>query len=69
MVSRILPAVAQAGRQRIPERTNDGRIAGVKWGRKVHPRTPMVLTLVLQGETLITETDKYLISNIRSFKK
>lgn len=41
MVIQILVAVAEAERERILERTNDGRIAalaaGVKFGRKKHP--------------------------------
>lgn len=40
MVIQILAAVAEAERERILERTNDGRIAamaaGVKFGRKPH---------------------------------
>lgn len=61
MVIQILAAVAEAGRERILERTNDGRsaalAAGVKFGQKVHPRTPAALTLILQGETMGTVTE------------
>lgn len=44
MVIQILAAVAEAERERILERTNDGRIAalaaGVKFGMKIHARCP-----------------------------
>lgn len=43
MVIQILAAVAEAERERILERTNDGRIAamaaGVKFGRKPHKKS------------------------------
>ena len=51
MVIQILAAEAEAERERILERTNDGRIvalaAGVKFGRKIHPRTPAALDFIL----------------------
>lgn len=62
MVIQILAAVAEAERERILERKHDGRVsalaARVKFGRKAHPRTPAALTLILQGETLSSVTDK-----------
>lgn len=53
MVVTILAAVAQAERQRILERTNEGRVEakakGVKFGRKRHIDRQKVLTLNSQG--------------------
>ncbi len=53
MVVTILAAVAQAERQRILERTNEGRVEakakGVKFGRKRHIDRQKVLTLKSQG--------------------
>ncbi|RAP68533.1 recombinase family protein, partial [Candidatus Erwinia dacicola] len=72
MVIQILAAVAEAERERILERTNDGRIAalaaGVKFGRKNHPRTPVALTLILQGEALSRVTEKTGISRATYFR-
>ncbi|MBE8614797.1 DNA invertase [Morganella morganii] len=54
MVIQILAAVAEAERERILERTNDGRIiakeSGVKFGRKPHPETKTAQSLIKQGE-------------------
>lgn len=53
MVIQILAAVAEAERERILERTNDGRVAamatGVRFGRKPHPATSSAQTLIRQG--------------------
>lgn len=72
MIIQILAAVAEAERERILERTNDGRIAalaaGVKFGRKSHPRTPAALTLILQGEALSSVTEKTGISRATYFR-
>ncbi|MEG9242121.1 recombinase family protein [Yersinia ruckeri] len=72
MVIQILAAVAEAERERILERTNDGRIvalaAGVKFGRKIHPRTPAALTLILQGETVNNVTEKTGVSRATYFR-
>ncbi|WP_276325385.1 recombinase family protein [Candidatus Erwinia dacicola] len=72
MVIQILAAVAEAEHERILERTNDGRIAalaaGVKFGRKNHPRTPVALTLILQGEALSRVTEKTGISRATYFR-
>lgn len=50
MVIQILAALAETERERIQERTNDGRIvvlaANEKFGRKIHPRTPAALTFI-----------------------
>lgn len=55
MVIQILAAVAEAERERILERTNEGRIAamasGVRFGRKPHPAASSALTLIKQGES------------------
>ncbi|MBL5829229.1 recombinase family protein [Serratia fonticola] len=52
MVIQILAAVAEAERERILERTNEGRIAamasGVKFGRKLHRQSDMVRELITQ---------------------
>lgn len=54
MVIQILAAVAEAERERILERTNDGRIAamagGVRFGRKVHPKSNEALELIRQNQ-------------------
>ncbi|EJB5403147.1 recombinase family protein [Salmonella enterica] len=74
MVIQILAAVAvaEAERERILERTNDGRIAalaaGVKFGRKKHPRTPTALELISQGESLGSVTEKTGISRSTYFR-
>ena len=71
-VIQILAAVAEAERERILERTNDGRIAalaaGVKFGRKKHPRTPTALELISQGESLGSVTEKTGISRSTYFR-
>ncbi|CRY69536.1 recombinase family protein [Yersinia pekkanenii] len=65
-------AVAEAERERILERTNDGRVAalaaGVKFGRKIHSRTPAALMLILQGEGVSSVTDKTGISRATYFR-
>ncbi|WP_140183247.1 recombinase family protein [Providencia stuartii] len=72
MVIQILAAVAEAERERILERTNEGRIAayaaGVKFGRKHHPRTPAAQELILQGETMSIVTAKTGISRATYFR-
>ncbi|EGT71241.1 recombinase family protein [Escherichia coli] len=72
MVIQILAAVAEAERECILERTNDGRIAalaaGVKFGRKKHPRTPTALELISQGESLGSVTEKTGISRSTYFR-
>ncbi len=53
LVVTILSAVAQAERERILERTNEGREAafanGVKFGRKPHQQTETVIQLIADG--------------------
>ena len=53
MVIQILAAVAEAERERILERTNDGQVtamaSGVRFGRKPHPATASALTLLNRG--------------------
>ncbi|MDE8559361.1 recombinase family protein [Pantoea vagans] len=72
MVIQILAAVAEAERERILERTNDGRVAalaaGVTFGRKIHSRTPAALMLIRQGETMGTVTDRTGISRATYFR-
>ncbi|CRY69835.1 resolvase [Yersinia pekkanenii] len=58
--------------QALLERTNDGRVAalaaGVKFGRKIHSRTPAALMLILQGEGVSSVTDKTGISRATYFR-
>lgn len=72
MMIQILAAVAEAERERMLERTNDGRIAalaaGVKFGRKIHPQTPVALTMILRGETIHSVMDKIGISRATYFR-
>ncbi|WP_407965848.1 recombinase family protein [Bartonella sp. C271] len=53
MIIQILAAVAEAERARILERTNDGRVAamaaGIKFGRKPHPKREIAFALIKQG--------------------
>lgn len=53
MVVTILAAVAQAERERILERTNEGRAvameAGIKFGRKPHKKADKAKELILSG--------------------
>ncbi|MVY94729.1 recombinase family protein, partial [Enterobacteriaceae bacterium 8376wD7] len=50
MVIQILAAVAEAERERILERTNEGRViamaAGVRFGRKPHHKSAAALELI-----------------------
>ncbi|EEJ1463748.1 recombinase family protein [Salmonella enterica subsp. enterica] len=72
MVIQILAAVAEAERERILERTNDGRIAamasGVKFGRKPHPKTTTAQFLIKQGESLKMIYEKTGISRATYFR-
>lgn len=72
MVIQILAAVAEAERERILERTNDGRIAatasGVRFGRKPHPATASALTLIQQGLPFKAESEKTGISRPTYFR-
>ncbi|MBK5145576.1 recombinase family protein [Budviciaceae bacterium BWR-B9] len=72
MVIQILAAVAEAERERILERTNEGRVAamasGVKFGRKQHPSTSLAITLIQQGEPLQTVISKTKISRATYFR-
>lgn len=53
MVIQILAAVAEAERERILERTNEGRLAakasGVKFGRKPHKSSEKAKSLIIKG--------------------
>ncbi|WP_435896237.1 recombinase family protein (plasmid) [Bartonella heixiaziensis] len=72
MVIQILAAVAEAERARILERTNDGRTAamaaGVKFGRKPHPKTKIVLALIKQGLSSKIVKEKTGISHATYFR-
>ncbi|WP_127958539.1 recombinase family protein [Serratia microhaemolytica] len=72
MVIQILAAVAEAERERILERTNEGRIAamdsGVKFGRKPHPATATALSLIQQGLPFRTVAEKTGISRPTYFR-
>lgn len=54
MIVQILSAVAESERERILERTNDGRAAamneGVKFGRKPHKSSEQALEMIEQGK-------------------
>ncbi len=56
MVITILSAVAQAERERILERTNEGRSAafeaGIKFGRKPHKAADKALKLIAEGQSV-----------------
>lgn len=72
MVIQILAAVAEAERERILERTNEGRVAamssGVKFGRKLHSGTSSALYLIEQGESLNNVISKTGISRATFFR-
>jgi len=72
MVIQILAAVAEAERERILERTNDGRAlamaSGVLFGRKPHPATPLALTLIRQGVSFKAISEKTGISRPTYFR-
>ncbi|WP_413154799.1 recombinase family protein [Bartonella sp. cb54] len=72
MVIQILAAVAEAERARILERTNDGRTAameaGIKFGRKPHPKTEMALLLIKQGLSPKVVKEKTGISRATYFR-
>ena len=72
MVIQILAAVAEAERERILERTNDGRIAamasGVKFGRKPHSKTTTAQFLIKQGEPFKMVCEKTGISRATYFR-
>ena len=72
MVIQILAAVGEAERERILERTNDGRIAamasGVKFGRKPHPKTTTAQFLIKQGESFKMIYEKTGISRATYFR-
>jgi DNA invertase Pin-like site-specific DNA recombinase len=72
MVIQILAAVAEAERERILERTNDGRnaamAAGVRFGRKPHPGTTAALSLVQQGVPFKVVAEKTKISRATYFR-
>ncbi|MFA3777117.1 recombinase family protein [Yersinia sp. 1652 StPb PI] len=72
MVIQILAAVAEAERERILERTNDGRVAamatGVRFGRKPHPATSSAQALIRQGLSFKAVQEKTGISRATYFR-
>ncbi|UTO27665.1 recombinase family protein [Bartonella harrusi] len=72
MVVQILLAVAEAERVRILERTMEGRAAaieaGVRLGRKPHPKTEIALSLIKNGFPLKVVQKKTGISRITYFR-
>uniref|UniRef100_UPI0035D00417 recombinase family protein n=1 Tax=Bartonella sp. AP18SXNS TaxID=3243472 RepID=UPI0035D00417 len=73
MVIQILAAVAEAERARILERTNEGRSAAmaagvVKFGRKHHPKTEMLRSLIKQGISFKTIKEKTDVSRSTYFR-
>lgn len=72
MVIQILAAVAEAERERILERTNDGRIAamaaGVKFGRKPHQKSALARELIQQNTPVKIVMEKTGISRATYFR-
>ncbi|GJL00251.1 DNA invertase [Klebsiella oxytoca] len=72
MVIQILAAVAEAERERILERTNDGRMiamaAGVKFGRKPHQKSAMARELISREIPVKTVMEKTGISRATYFR-
>lgn len=72
MVIQTLAAVAEAERERILERTNDGRSAamasGVRFGRKPHSGAEKALELINQGQSLKAVSEKTGISRATYFR-
>lgn len=72
MVIQILAAVAEAERERILERTNDGRQAamasGVKFGRKIHKGTELAKSLIARKISMEDVIDKTGVSRSTYFR-
>ena len=72
MVIQILAAVAEAERERILERTNDGRIAamaaGVKFGRKPHKKSEIARELIHQNQSVSFVMERTGISRATYFR-
>lgn len=75
MVIQILAAVAEAEREHILERTNDGRlvamvamVAGVKFGRKPHQKSAMIREFISQSATVKLIIEKTGISRATYFR-
>ncbi|WP_282808405.1 recombinase family protein [Hafnia alvei] len=72
MVIQILAAVAEAERERILERTNEGRLiamaSGVKFGRKPHLKTDSAMALIDQKQPARVVMEKTGISRATYFR-
>lgn len=72
MIIQILAAVAEAERERILERTNDGRqaamAAGVKFGRKPHKGAELAKRLIVQGVPIKDVIDTSGVSRATYFR-
>lgn len=72
MVIQILAAVAEVERERILERTNEGRIAamvpGVKFGRKPHRQSDIVRELIIQDVSEKTILEKTVLSRATFYR-
>lgn len=72
MVIQILAAVAEAERERILERTNDGRVitmaAGVKFRRKPHGKSVIALQFIHQKMTAEAVMNKTGISRATYYR-
>ncbi|MGR7483785.1 recombinase family protein [Klebsiella aerogenes] len=72
MIIQILAAVAEAERERILERTNEGRIAamtsGVRFGRKPHVSTHSALALIREGQSFRMVAEKTNISRATYYR-
>ncbi|WP_256927313.1 recombinase family protein, partial [Klebsiella quasipneumoniae] len=72
MVIQILAAVAEAERERILERTNEGRViamaAGVRFGRKPHHKSAAALELIRHETPIKLVMEKTGISRATYFR-
>jgi DNA invertase Pin-like site-specific DNA recombinase len=72
MVIQILAAVAEAERERILERTNEGRLiamaSGVKFGRKPHLKSDSAMALIDQKQPARVVMEKTGISRATYFR-
>jgi DNA invertase Pin-like site-specific DNA recombinase len=72
MVIQILAAVAEAERERILERTNEGRLiamaSGVKFGRKPHLKSDSPMALIYQKQPARVVMEKTGISRATYFR-
>ncbi|MCW7556014.1 recombinase family protein [Endozoicomonas gorgoniicola] len=72
MIIQILAAVAEAERERILERTNEGRLAakesGVKFGRKPHKSTDQAKAMICEGVSMKEVMERTGVSRATYFR-